>query len=168
MAKPPPKKRQPTLRELLERDAKNPLREIGVFDEVNKTPVENSITDIQEDVGMNEFMRRMKTGYADYQQRQPDYIVPNPGEFNPNSRIPKPINTNPAKLAFDILTMSSPAGERADTERARIAEYNARTNYGRNTPQEVYGMTALGGGPAYPRQGMMSKAMGVTNKKAGK
>ena len=166
MANPPPKKRRPTLRELLERDAKLPLREIGVFDEVDKTPVENSITDIQEDVGMNEFMRRIKTGNADYQKRQ----VPlgPPSEFNPNSSIPKPINTNPAKLAFDILTMSSPAGERADTERARIAEYNARTNYGRNTPQEVYGMTALGGGPAYPRQGMMSKAMGVTNKKAGK
>jgi hypothetical protein len=29
MAKPPPKKRQPSLRELLERDAKLPLREIG-------------------------------------------------------------------------------------------------------------------------------------------
>jgi hypothetical protein len=35
------------------------------------------------------------------------------------------------------------------------------------TKADVYGMTALGGGPAYPRQGMMSKAMGVTNKKAG-
>lgn len=165
MPKPPPKKREPTLRELLERDAKFPLPTIGITDEFNKTPVENAMSDIQDERTLNALLARGKQGYADFQRRQ----VPlgPPSEYNPNIPAPKPISTNAAKLFFDVLTLSSPAGERADTERARVADWNARTNYGRNTPEEVFGMTALGGGPAYPRQGMMSKAMGVTNKKAG-
>lgn len=199
MSKPPPKKREPTLRELLERDAKYPLREIGMFDEFNKTPLENSISDIQEERATNEFLKRMKSGYVDYQNQKPVEILANPGEFNPNAPAPKPISMNPAKLLFDILTLASPAGERGDTELVRIRESDntfgrnkfikqmaqgfkpqyapldnladrlgARTNYGRNTPEEVYGMTALGNGPAYPRQSKMSKAMGVTNKKGSK
>jgi hypothetical protein len=165
MSKTPPKKREPTLRELLERDAKNPLRDIGIFDEFDKTQVENAMSDVQDEKAMQMLMERAKRGYNDYQARQ----VPlgPPQEVNPN-QLPKPITTNPAKLLFDVLTSSSPAGERADTERARIADWNARTNYGRNTPEGVYGMTALGGGPAYPRQSTMSKIMGVTNKKAGR
>jgi hypothetical protein len=123
MAKPPPKKRQPTLRELLERDAKNPLRELGVFDEVNKAPLENIVSDIQDEQTMQSLMERAKRGYGDYQSQQ----VPlgPPQEVNPN-QLPKPITTNPAKLLFDVLTLSSPAGVRTDTELAMMREANPK------------------------------------------
>jgi len=170
MSKQTPKKREPTLRELLERDAKFPLRTIGITDEFDKTPIENGMSDTQDDKTVDALLQRAKQGYADFQKRQ----VPlgPPSEFDPRFRVPQSITTNPGRLLFDILTMAGPLGERADTERARIREldqnrFNMRTNYGQNTPKEVFGMTALGNGPSYPRQSKMSKAMGVTNQKAG-
>lgn len=122
MPKPPPKKREPTLRELLERDAEFPLPTIGITDEFNKTPVENAMSDIQDERTVNSLLARGKQGYADFQRRQ----VPlgPPSEYNPNVPTPKPISTNAAKLLFDVLTMSSPAGERGDTELARLREAN--------------------------------------------
>lgn len=154
MPKPPPKKREPTLRELLERDAKYPLREIGVFDEFDKTPVENAISDI-------DFQRLGQTNQALDRKNKLSFV-----EKRDEHKVPLP-KTSVTEIILNAFLGAKPAGERADTERAKIADWNARTTFSRNTPQEVYGMTALGGGPAYPRQGMMSKAMGVTNKKAG-
>jgi len=155
MAKPPPKKRQPTLRELLERDAKNPMREIGLSGDFKKTAVEDSISDL--DLGM--------LGQSLESRNYQDKV------FNVESRdaykIPMP-KTSVAEFVVDAFLGAKPAGDREDTERAKIADWKTRTNYGKNTPEDVYGMTALGSGPSYPRQSKVSKLMGVTNKKAGK
>lgn len=155
MPKPPLKKREPTLRELLERDAKFPLREIGLFDEFDKTPIENAVSDL-------DFQKLGQAHEVLDRKNKLDFV-----EKRDEHKVPMP-RTSVAEFIVDAFLGAKPAGERADTERARIADWNARTNYGRNTPEGVYGMTALGGGPAYPRQSKMSKAMGVTNKKAGK
>lgn len=154
MPKPPPKKREPTLRELLERDAKYPLREIGLFDEFDKTPMENAVSDL-------DFQKLGQAHEVLDRKNKLDFV-----EKRDEHKVPMP-RTSVGEFIVDAFLGAKPAGERADTERARIAEWNARTNYGRNTPEEVFGMTALGNGPSYPRQGRMSMAMGVTNKKAG-
>lgn len=159
MSKQTPKKREPTLRELLERDAKFPLRTIGVTDEFDKTPVENAVSDL-------DFQKLGQAHEVLDRKNKLDFL-----EKRDYHKVPMP-KTSVGEFIVDAFLGAKPAGERADTERAKIREldqkrFNMRTNYGQNTPEEVFGMTALGNGPSYPRQSKMSKALGVTNKKAG-
>ena len=161
MAKPPPKKREPTLRELLERDAKYPLRDIGIFDEFDKTPVENAMSDVQDEKAMQMLMERAKRGYNDYQSRQ----VPlgPPQEVNPN-QLPKPITTNPAKLLFDVLTLSSPAGVRTDTELAMMREANPELARNRRLMQFMKAVKTPRSMTPVASTGRIRDLLGITGK----
>ena len=163
MAKPPVKKREPTLRELLERDAKNPLRTIGINDNFNDTPVENAMGNVQDELTANALLARTKQGYNDFQKRQ----VPlgPPSEYNPNTPAPKPISTTAPKLLFDILTMAGPAGQRKDTEEAIVRQYENKKMKDR---QRAGFINQVGQGFApRPEMGRLRDLLGVTNKKAG-
>jgi hypothetical protein len=171
MAKPPPKKPALTLRELLKRDAKKPLpASLGLTDDINQTNLQNGIDNLSDDMAMNFALDQTREGIR--RNRANRLMINNPQAYVKSLDQAQPTKYPPmlskGNLMFESLTSASPAGERPDTERARVAEGNARTNYGRNTPENVYGMTALGNGPSYPRQSKVSKLMGVTNKKAGK
>lgn len=178
MAKPPfpkeyrssqTKKREPTIRELLELDAKNPLREIGLTDDFNNTQVQNTVNNVSDEIAKNTALEAAREYIR--KRREDDMKWKDPQKFVSSLDGPQkktPLALSSTNLLYEILTGASPAGERADTERARVADWNARTNSGRNTPDEVYGMTALRGNATYPHQSKISKLMGVTNKKASK
>jgi hypothetical protein len=171
MAKPPVKKRELTLRELLERDAKKPLpASLGLTDDMNQTNLQNGVDSLSDDMAMNVAFDQTREGIR--RRRANRLMINDPQAYVKSLDQAAPTKYPPllskGNLMFEALTSASPAGERPDTERARVAEYNARTNYGRNTPEEIFGMTALGNGPSYSRQSKVSKLMGVTNKNAGK
>lgn len=159
MPKPPPKKRPPTLRELLERDAKYPLQNIGITDDFNKSPVENGMSDIQDETTQQELILRAKREYENMQSRK----VPTgpPQEFNPNE-IPKPISINPLVLLGKILTSAAPAGIRQDTELAMLRDAE---NKQRKDRERIGFINQVGQGFApRPVLGRMRELLGVPRK----
>lgn len=137
---------KPTLRELQARDRKRPLKDIGVFDNVTKSDNENSLSDTELARGVvNQAARSLIDKRMNVESRDQHKI--------PVPKGPKAVS------AFDVFTLSSPAGMRADTEKATVADWNARTNYGRRSATDTYGATALGG--SYSGQSKVSKLLNV-------
>lgn len=111
MSKPPPKKREPTLRELLERDAKYPLREIGLFDEFDKTPMENAVSDL-------DFQKLGQAHEVLDRKNKLDFV-----EKRDEHKVPMP-RTSVAEFIVDAFLGAKPAGVRGDTELAMMREAN--------------------------------------------
>lgn len=127
-------KSEPTLRQLLERDAKNPLPEIGLGDDFKKSQMQNAVDDVgQQKIGQDAEWRKYQHKLSFVEKRD-------------EHKVPKP-KTSTAEIVVNAFVGAKPAGERSDTEKARVKDWNARTNTGRNKPVEVYGMTALNGNP---------------------
>jgi hypothetical protein len=111
MSKTPPKKREPTLRELLERDAKYPLREIGVGDDFNKSPAENAISDLD--------MQKLGQSYEARNYQDKIFNV----EARDAHKIPMP-KTSKGEFIINAFLGAKPAGVRTDTELAMMREAN--------------------------------------------
>ena len=140
---------KPTLRELQARDRKRPLKDIGVFDNVNKSDNENSLSDTELARSVvNQAARSLIDKQMNVETRDVHKI--------PIPKGPKAVS------GFDVFTLSSPAGMRADTEKATVADWNARTNYGRRSATDTYGATALGG--PYSGQSKVSKLLNIRKK----
>ena len=140
---------KPTLRELLTRDRKNPLREIGIGDDFKKSQLENAVSDLS-------FQKLGQAHDALDRQNKLSFV-----EKRDEHKVPMP-RASKAEIIVDAFLGAKPAGERADTERARVDDWNARTNYGRRSETDTYGVTALGGG--YPNQSKVSKLLDVSNR----
>ena len=111
MSKAPPKKREPTLRELLERDAKYPLREIGVTEDFNKSPVENAVSD-------GDLQRLGNWIESKNYQDKLSFV-----ESRDAHKVPMP-KTSVAEFILDAFLGAKPAGVRTDTELAMMREAN--------------------------------------------
>jgi hypothetical protein len=111
MSKAPPKKREPTLRELLERDAKYPLPEIGIGDDFNKSPVENAVSD-------GDLQRLGNWLEAKNYQDKLSFV-----ESRDAHKIPIP-KTSVGEMIANAFLGAKPAGVRTDTELAMLREAN--------------------------------------------
>lgn len=137
-------KSEPTLRQLLERDAKSPLPEIGLGDDFKKSQMQNAVEDIgQQKVGQDAEWRKYQHKLSFVEKRD-------------EHKVPKP-KTSTAEIVVNSFVGAKPADERADTTKAHVAGWNAKTRNGRNKPVEVYGMTALNGNP----EQKLRKLMGI-------